>query len=105
MQITTDEVRDALRKDDFDYINNQITRYIAAAKASLYAVLGEKAGGDYFLVKPEYVAEFESLTDSYIIEYCRAFMDQVDNDRILTIIATQLEAFIVPKPPEAPDHG
>ena len=99
-----------LRDDHFEEEGEIISRQTIEASidgGTAYRIIhnGEKVGGVYFLVKPEYVAEFESLTDSYIIEYCRAFMDQVDNDRILTIIATQLETFIVPKPPEAPDHG
>ena len=98
MNISVEDVRNALRKDDFEYINTQIKRYIEAAKASLYTTLGEKVGGVYFMVKPEYVAEFETLTDSYIIEYCRAFIDQVDNERMLAIIATQCETFILLKP-------
>lgn len=104
MNISVEDVRNALRKDDFEYMNVQIARYIEAAKASLYTALGEKVGGVSFMVKPEYAAEFETLTDSYIIEYCRAFIDQVDNERTLAILATQCETFITLKA-EGKPHG
>ena len=98
MTITTDQVREALRKDDFEYINVQIGRYIDTAKAALLVAIGYKVTlGEKQLdydIPEENRAEFDRLSDSYIIEYVRAYLDQVDNERMLTIIATQCKALL-----------
>ncbi len=93
MDITIAEVREHLRKDDFASMNTQIEAYMDAAKSALYAAVGDKEDS-YFNVIPKYAHEFEALSNTYIIEYCRARLDLVDNDKILNTIATQLEAFI-----------
>ena len=95
MDITISEVREALRKDDFTEMNVEIGRYIDSAKSALYAAVGLKTDGAYFNVKPIYAHEFEALSNTYIMEYCRARLDLVDNDKVLNTIATQLETFII----------
>lgn len=42
MKITMEQVREALRKDDFDYINVQINRLMTAAKSALLVAIGYK---------------------------------------------------------------
>lgn len=88
MNITVEQVRDALRKDDFDYINQQIEEKIPMAKAALLVAVNYKEGDEL----PEETADaFEKLSNNYIIEYVRAFIDGVDNEKMLSIIACQLE--------------
>ena len=95
MNITVADVRDALRKDDLTQINTDITRLIASAKSSLLIGCGWKESGENLpKIKVGYTQEFESLSNQYIIEYCRSFIDQVDNDRTLTALAVQIEALI-----------
>lgn len=89
MKITVAEVREALRKDDFEYINSQIERLINAAKSSLLVAIGYKDGTP---LPSATASEFEELSNSYIVEYVRAGLDLVDNERMLTILATQCEA-------------
>lgn len=91
MRITIAEVRDALRKDDFDYNNQQIGRLIESAKGALLAEIGFK---DETEIPEDKAQEFESLSNNYIIEYVRAFLDQVDNERMRTILAVQLESLL-----------
>lgn len=91
MNITVEQIRENLRKDDFEYINNQIAEHIPKAKAALLASIGYKEGD----ALPEDTAEeFEVLSNSYISEYCRAFIDGVDNERMLTIISCRLETLM-----------
>lgn len=91
MKITMEQVREALRKDDFDYINVQINRLMTAAKSALLVAIGYK---DEMQVPDETAAEFDSLSDCYIVEYVRAGLDAVDNERMLTILATQCETLL-----------
>lgn len=97
MTISMERVREALRKDDHDYLNDQILRLMDTAKAALYVETGYKENETK--VPESQRANFENLSDSYIIEYVRAHLDQVDNKQTLTTIATQLEAIL--KSPEA----
>lgn len=94
MDITVDKVREALRKDDIYGINEQIDMYLENGKASLYAVLAPKQG-TYLPINPKYANEFENLSDSYLIEYCRAYIDRVDNDKILNTLISQLETYLI----------
>ncbi len=81
MNITVEQVRDALRKDDFDYINQQIEEKIPMAKAALLVAVNYKEGDEL----PEETADaFEKLSNNYIIEYVRAFIDGVDNEKMLS---------------------
>ena len=100
MNITKEQVRDALRKDDFDYINDQIERLMNAAKSSLLVAIGYKDGTP---IHKDTAAEFEELTNCYIVEYVRAGLDLVDNEKMLTALATQCEALI--REAEAEEEG
>lgn len=100
MKITLEQVREALRKDDFDYINDQIGRLMDTAKGSLLAEIGYKAGT---AVPEDKAEEFDKVSDNYIIEYVRAFLDQVDNERTRTILAVQLEGLLLPS--DSSDDG
>lgn len=92
MTISMEQVRDTLRKDDHGYINAQINRLMDTAKAALFAEIGYV---DNVTVIPEgREADFDNLSDSYIIEYVRAHLDQVDNTVVRIAIATQLEAIL-----------
>lgn len=93
MKVTLEQVREALRKDDFDYINDQIGRLMDTAKGALLAEIGYKAGT---VVPEDKAEEFDKVSDNYIIEYVRAFLDQVDNERTRTILAVQLEGLLLP---------
>lgn len=97
MDITVAQVRDALRKDDFSYINTQIERGIATAKAALYTAIGyDDTQSPSSKTLPEANAnKFESLSNQYIVEFVRGTLDSVDNERTLTILATQCEALLI----------
>lgn len=96
MNITVAQVRDALRKDDFTYINTQIERGIATAKASLYTAIGydETQSPSSKMLPEANENKFESLSNQYIVEFVRGTLDSVDNERTLTILATQCEALL-----------
>lgn len=94
MDIKLEQVRDALRKDDHEYINREIERLMHAAKASIYTATGFDKRKHF--IPPENKERFESLSNSFIIEYVRAYLDQVDNHVILDGIAVQLEGLYKP---------
>lgn len=94
MDIKLEQVRDALRKDDHDYINREIERLMIAAKASVYTSTGFDKRKHF--IPPENKERFESLSNSFIIEYVRAYLDQVDNSKIQNTIAVQLEGLFKP---------
>lgn len=96
MNISMAQVREALRKDDFEYNNSQIRRLMEAAKAAVYTDTGYDPHRCY--IPEENGAKFEILSDSYIIEYVRAYIDQVDNDKILNTLAVQMEGLFKPYP-------
>ena len=91
MKITLEQVREELSKDDLDYINTKLERYISSAKASLLPTIGYKEGQ----ALPEATAaEFEHLSDTYIVEYCRAMMDGVDNEKVRLVLQVQLQSLL-----------
>lgn len=91
MEISLEQVRDALSKDDFDYVNVKIARLMSSAKSSLLAAIGFKSGDALPL---RGAAEFEELSNTYIVEYVRAMLDNVDNEKQLTVLSVQLEALM-----------
>lgn len=91
MNITLEQVRAELSKDDLSYVNTKLTRLIKSAKASLVPSIGYDAEREL----PESVAAaFEELSNTYIVEYCRALLDGVDNSRVTLSLQTQLQALL-----------
>jgi hypothetical protein len=91
MKITVEQVRDALRKDDILALNQEINRLIPVAKAEFLVATNYQEGTKI----PEDVAvEFEALSNNYIIEYIRMFLDQCDNQKILNCIAASCELLL-----------
>ncbi len=94
MDIKLEEVREALRKDDHDYINREISRLMKAAMASIYTETGYDKRIHF--IPAENRGRFEELSNSYIIEYVRGYMDRVDNRKILDTLSVQLEGLFKP---------
>lgn len=91
MTITLAQVRAELSKDDLSYINTKLTRYISSAKASLEPTIDYTEGDEL----PESVAEsFEELSNTYIVEYCRALLDGVDNGKVLLSLQIQMQTLL-----------
>ena len=91
MLITLSQVRDELSKDDLPYINTKLTRYISSAKASLAATIDYKEGDP---VPAEAASQFEELSNTYIVEYCRALLDGVDNEKVRRALQIQLQVLL-----------
>lgn len=87
MHIAIDELRDALSKDNLPYVNSKLERLIEEAKASLEPTTGLQYGAD--VVKD---SALDKLTDRYIVEYCRAALDDVDNARMILSLQIQIQA-------------
>ncbi len=94
MDIKLEEVRDALRKDDHAYINREIERLMKAARAAIHTETGYDRRTH--IIPPENKDRFEALSNSYIIEYVRAYIDRVDNRKILDTLSVQLEGLFKP---------
>lgn len=91
MNITLEQVREELSKDDLPYINSKLERYMRSAKASLLPTIGYREGE----VLPDSVqAEFEELSNTYIVEYCRALLDGVDNEKVRLTLQVQLQSLL-----------
>ncbi len=89
MDISLEQVREELSKDDLSYINEKLERFIKSAKASLLPTIGYKSGVS---LPSATAAEFEELSNTYIVEYCRSLIDGVDNERTRTVLLIQLQA-------------
>lgn len=114
MMISVEEVREAVRKDDNPYMNSQILRLIGIAESSLFVAIGykETEGTDcsagHLEVCKENKDDFENLAKSYIVEYVRGSLDQVDNEKTLTILAVQCESLLkrrIDNGPKVTAHG
>lgn len=91
MLIMLSQVRDELSKDDLPYINTKLERYISSAKASLAATIDYKEGD---AVPAEVADQFEELSNTYIVEYCRALLDGVDNEKVRLALQIQLQVLL-----------
>ncbi len=91
MRITLEKVREELSKDDLPYINTKLERYISSAKASLLPTIGYKEG-EALPAKVE--VEFEELSNTYIVEYCRAMLDGADNEQVRLVLQVQLQSLL-----------
>jgi hypothetical protein len=92
MNITVEQVRDALRKDDILALNQEINRLIPVAKAEFLVATNFQADSE---IPIEVANEFEALSNNYIIEYIRMFLDQCDNQKILNCIAASCELLLL----------
>lgn len=91
MKITLEQVRAELSKDDLSYVNTKLERLINSAKASLVPAIGYDAEREL----PDSIAiAFEELSNTYIVEYCRALLDGIDNSRVILSLQTQLQALL-----------
>lgn len=91
MNIKMEQVREACGKDDFEYVNAKVKRLMASAKSALLASIGFKNGDS---IPDRSAEEFEDLSNTYIVEYVRAMLDQVENEKQLTVLAVQLEGLL-----------
>lgn len=91
MLITLAQVRDELSKDDLPYINTKLQRYISSAKASLLPTIGFKEGE---ALPTEIATQFEELSNTYIVEYCRAMLDGADNEKVRLVLQVQLQSLL-----------
>ena len=94
--ISITEIRDAIRKDDLPYVNNEIQRLLPIAQATFFAKTGWRIGGENktLAVASKDMPKFEALTDSFVTEFIRTQFDQIDNAVTLDIIAVQCETYI-----------
>ncbi len=90
MYITLDNLRDALSKDDLSYINDKLAPLKEVAIASLLPTTGLK--NEDGAVKEG--SPLDKLTDQYIIEYCRAALDGVNNERMQFALLNQIQALL-----------
>lgn len=92
MTITLDQVRAELSLDDYSYNNVKLTRLIASAKASLIPTVGDSAT---ITNKPESIAQaFDELSNTYIVEYCRALLFGVDNEKLKLSLQVQMQSLL-----------
>lgn len=84
--MTLANLKYALRIDN-SYNDINLTNLINSANASLKATIGYKAG-----VSKE--TEFDTIVDTYIVEYVRGIYFHIDNERILTVLQGQLQSLI-----------
>lgn len=89
MNITTDQVLDALSKDDLQYVRAKLDMLIPEARASLEATVGLPTN-----ITTKQGSTIDLLTDRYIVEYCRAALDGVDNERILLTLQIQIQGVL-----------
>ena len=87
MNATLEQVREALQKDDLPYVNDAITQYMAAAKSTLYIQIGYRT--DKVIAEAD-EREFETLSNLYIVEFVRSFLDGINNKVTLDSLITQL---------------
>lgn len=92
MNITIEQVREELAKDDLPYINARLERYMSSAKASLLPTIGYKEGDE---VPESAAAQFEELSNTYIVEYCRALLDGADNVAVRLTLQVQLQSLLL----------
>ena len=90
MYISLDNLRDALSKDDLPFINSKLAPLKEEAIASLLPTVGLKNENDEIQIG----SELDRLSDRYIVEYCRAALDGVDNGRTILSLQVQIQALI-----------
>ena len=92
LSVTTAQVMADIGKDESAYMSDKVARQMEAAKASLLPTIGYKDGTTE--VPSQNCAEFDKIGSLYVTEYCRANIDGVDNERMLTVLLVQLKALL-----------
>ncbi len=90
MYISIEQLRDAVSKDDLPFINAKLVLLKEEAISSLLPTTGLKNTGSSIKVG----SELDRLSDRYIVEYCRAALDGVDNERTILSLQVQIQALI-----------
>ena len=85
--MTLANLKYALRIDN-NYNDTNLTNLISSANAALKSTIGYKTG-------VEKQTEFDTLIDTYIIEYVRGIYFHIDNERILNVLQMQLQSLIL----------
>lgn len=88
MYISIEKLRNALSKDDHEYINSKLETLKAEAIASLEPTIGIDGEGAKNVAKN---STLDILSDRYIVEYCRKALDDVDNDKVLLALQIQMQ--------------
>ncbi len=85
--ISLEQVKENLRIDN-DYSDLIIQGYIDSAIAALSSTIGYTSDTLVLL-------EFDKLMTTYVNEYVRGLFFEKDNERMLNVMQTQLEAMII----------
>lgn len=88
MDMSIEKLRNALSKDDHEYINSKLETLKAEAIASLEPTIGIDSEGAKNVAKN---STLDILSDRYIVEYCRKALDDVDNDKVLLALQIQMQ--------------